>query len=395
MANNNRLELVIEVDVNRGNASIKTMNSTLSSLEQTATRVGRGASSGIDAITVSMAKGAAAGNVFADAIERGLGLAKEWTLGAVQTAAGVDQMRTSLHALAGSHNVSQEQTQRSIKTLKDLGFSTKEALLFTERMIIANIGLEKATRLATLARNAMATKFGTGGSPEEALEKIVMSIESGSSRGLRPYGLWVQFSKAQEIQAKLTGHALSEEEIQAIRLNDVFRAGHKIAGEYASIANGTAEKERLLKRDTEDLRIAFGEQLQNEFRKVIGYLSDLVGWGTKNSTWLPKVTVGVIGLTTALVALNAVVNMGALQKLGWLLMLPGLAKLASALPTVIAAIRTGMTGALVGLEVPLAAVVTAVGAVASGFGVWWGGKWLLEHAQGNKRLETTCNHLQT
>ena len=75
MANNNRLELVIEVDVNRGNASIKTMNSSLSSLEQTATRVGRGASSGIDAITVSMAKGAAAGNLFADAIERGLGFA--------------------------------------------------------------------------------------------------------------------------------------------------------------------------------------------------------------------------------------------------------------------------------------------------------------------------------
>jgi len=260
MANNNRLELVIEVDVNRGNASIKTMNSTLSSLEQTATRVGRGASSGIDAITVSMAKGAAAGNVFADAIERGLGLAKEWTLGAVQTAAGVDQMRTSLHALAGSHNVSQEQTQRSIKTLKDLGFSTKEALLFTERMIIANIGLEKATRLATLARNAMATKFGTGGSPEEALEKIVMSIESGSSRGLRPYGLWVQFSKAQEIQAKLTGHALSEEEIQAIRLNDVFRAGHKIAGEYASIANGTAEKERLLNEEKMATKISLEEK---------------------------------------------------------------------------------------------------------------------------------------
>jgi len=48
MADNNKLELVVEVDVNRANASIKSINTGLSSMEQAAGKPRAGASAGID-----------------------------------------------------------------------------------------------------------------------------------------------------------------------------------------------------------------------------------------------------------------------------------------------------------------------------------------------------------
>jgi hypothetical protein len=55
MADNSKLELVVEVDVNKANASIKSINTGLSSMEQSAGKAARGASAGIDGLTVSMA----------------------------------------------------------------------------------------------------------------------------------------------------------------------------------------------------------------------------------------------------------------------------------------------------------------------------------------------------
>ena len=90
MADNNKLELVVEVDVNKANASIKSINTGLSSMEQAAGKAARGASAGIDGLTVSMVKGSAAGNLLADSIKKALDWAKEWTLGAAQHAARTD-----------------------------------------------------------------------------------------------------------------------------------------------------------------------------------------------------------------------------------------------------------------------------------------------------------------
>ncbi|MGC8884865.1 MAG: hypothetical protein ACP5UT_18760, partial [Bryobacteraceae bacterium] len=65
----NRLELVVEVDANRANASIKSVNSSLSSMEAAAVKTARGAAQSIDGMTAAMVKGATAGNLLADAIK--------------------------------------------------------------------------------------------------------------------------------------------------------------------------------------------------------------------------------------------------------------------------------------------------------------------------------------
>jgi len=61
MAADNKLELVVEIDTNRANASIKSVDSSLSSMEAAADRSARGASTGIDGLTASMVKGAVVG----------------------------------------------------------------------------------------------------------------------------------------------------------------------------------------------------------------------------------------------------------------------------------------------------------------------------------------------
>ena len=105
MASDNKLELVIEVDVAKGNASIKTLNTGLSSIEQAASKAARGASTGIDSITVSMAKGAVAGNLLADAFQSALSTAKSWTLEAVKMAAHEARAEAAGLALAKAHGI--------------------------------------------------------------------------------------------------------------------------------------------------------------------------------------------------------------------------------------------------------------------------------------------------
>jgi hypothetical protein len=76
MASDNKLELVFEVDANKANASIKSVNTGLSSMERAAGKAARGASTGIDGLTVGMVKGSAAGNLLEDSIKTALDWAK-------------------------------------------------------------------------------------------------------------------------------------------------------------------------------------------------------------------------------------------------------------------------------------------------------------------------------
>ena len=66
MASGNKLELVVEVDVNKANASIASIGTGLSSMEQAAGKAARGAPAGIDSLTVSMVNGLRTMGIFVD-----------------------------------------------------------------------------------------------------------------------------------------------------------------------------------------------------------------------------------------------------------------------------------------------------------------------------------------
>jgi hypothetical protein len=281
----NRLELVVEVDTNRANASIKSVNASLSSMEASAVKTARGAAQGIDGMTAAMVKGATAGNLLADAIKSALAWAKEFTVGSVMMAAENAKAEASLKALANAHGVGAAAAARQVAAIEEIGFEYTEAAHAVQRLIVADLELSKAQGLAKLAKDAAAVQNIAAG---EALESIVMAIESGASRGLRTLGLFVDFQKEAQIAQLQLGRALTETEEKQLRYNAVIREGAKIQGAHAAASQTVEGQLGALGREFNNLREDIGAKFQDDFKALIGNLRGLVGWLRENTDLLKK-----------------------------------------------------------------------------------------------------------
>jgi Holliday junction resolvasome RuvABC DNA-binding subunit len=281
----NKLELVITVDADKANASIKSVNAGLSSLETTAVSAARGASRSIDGMTAAMVKGATAGNLLANAIQRALGWAKEFTVGSVMLAAENAKAEAGVRAMAQAHGASAAAAARHVAAIEQIGFEYTEAAQAVKRFLIADLDLSKAEGLAKLAKDAAAIQNVAAG---EALEQIVTAIESGYSRGLRALGIFVNFEREALAEQLRLGRALTEAEEKQVRYNAVLRERAKIQGAHAAII-GTAEGQLgALRREFQNLREEIGARFQEDLKALIGHLRALVGWLRENADALVK-----------------------------------------------------------------------------------------------------------
>ncbi|MBN2118514.1 MAG: hypothetical protein JW730_18215 [Anaerolineales bacterium] len=111
MASDNRLELVINVDSKQGNASIKSVNKSLSGLEDQVIRSTKRASSGMDGMTASMVKGVLAGNALFYAAKKAFDMLKKFTLGAIETqdmmAKTAQKLGMTVEEFSSLHHVSE------------------------------------------------------------------------------------------------------------------------------------------------------------------------------------------------------------------------------------------------------------------------------------------------
>ena len=281
----NRLELVVEVDTNRANASIKSVNASLSSMEASAVKTARGAAQGIDGMTAAMVKGATAGNLLADAIKGALAWAKDFTVGSVLMAAQNAKAEASLKAMANAHGVGAAAAARQVAAIEEIGFEYTEAAHAVQRLIVADLELSKAQGLAKLAKDAAAVQNIAAG---EALESIVMAIESGASRGLRALGLFVDLQKESQIAQLQLGRALTEAEEKQLRYNAVIREGATIQGAHAATTQTVEGQLGALRREFNNLREDIGARFQDDFKALIGNLRGLVGWLRENTDLLKK-----------------------------------------------------------------------------------------------------------
>jgi len=143
-----KLELVVTVDTEKANASIKSVNAGLSSIETTAVSAARGASRGIDGMTAAMVKGATAGNLLANAIQSALKPIKEFTIGSVMLAAQNAKAEAGVRAMAQAHGVSAAVAARHVAAIEQIGFEYTEAAQAVKRFLIADLDLAKAEGLA-------------------------------------------------------------------------------------------------------------------------------------------------------------------------------------------------------------------------------------------------------
>ena len=193
---------------------------------------------------------------------------------------------------------SAEASNRAVEAVRKVGFGTQDAIHAVDRLMVADMNLSKAAWLAKIAKDAAAIENIT---PGEALEKLLMAIESGASRSLRTMGIFVDLNKDVDRQEKLTGRTLDENEVRQLRYNAVMREAAKIQG-AAAAATGSAEAQSAaLAREVNELKEAVGEQFQGHLRSWVGHLRDLVGFLKDNSDWLVKFGEAAIFVAGAIV----------------------------------------------------------------------------------------------
>jgi len=271
----NKLELVVTVEVDKANQSIKSVNASLSGMEASATKSAKGATQGIDGMTAAMVKGATAGSLFADAIKSALAWGKEFTVGSVMMAAENAKAEASLRALATAHGVGAAAASKQVAAIEEIGFEFTEAAHAVQRLIVADMDLAKSEGLAKLAKDAAAVQNVSAG---EAMEGIVLAIESGASRGLRTLGLFVDFQKKTQIAELQLGRALTETEEKQIRYNAVMQEGAKIQGAHAAASQTVEGQLGALRREFNNVREDIGAKFQEDLKSMIVNLRGLVGW---------------------------------------------------------------------------------------------------------------------
>lgn len=296
----NKLELVIEVDTKGANASIKSVNSSLSSMEAAALKTARGASSGIDSLTVSIAKGAAAANVLSNAFERVVGWMKEQIVETSRLAARNETLAVVNAQLARANGYSEGSIERLVGRVKELGITTQASRDIVNKMIASQLDLSKATELARLAQDAAVV---SGQDSSQALQGIIAGITTQQIEVLRTYGINIQFERAFTEARRRLGRDLTEIERRNTALNVVLAEGPKIAGAYEASLGTVGKQIGSLNRYIEEAKAAIGTQFLPEMRKMIDGLTELAKWVGHNSDaialWAKGIAAAAVGTAVA------------------------------------------------------------------------------------------------
>ncbi len=308
MANNsNQIELVVTVEVDKANQSIRSVNANLSGIEQTAVRAARGASQGIDGMTASMIKGATAGNLFADAIKKAIETVKEWTIDAAKQAAQEERAAIVTRSLAKAHGDGAAAASKAVEAIREVGYTTADATKAVQKLIISDIGLEKAKGLSKIAKDAAAVST-EGVSASEAFEKIMLAIETGQSRGLRTLSLFPDLAKAEQVarlEAQLHGKTLDENEVKQIRYNAIVEAAKKIQDANSAAAGTASGQMKALGREVEELKDDIGKTFQTELKAVVGLLRGMVSFFADHTDTISKFAKGTLVLAGIIATITA------------------------------------------------------------------------------------------
>jgi len=279
----NRLELVVQVDVDKANASIKSINTGLSNLESTASNAARGASRGIDGLTLSVVKGATAANLLTGAFERVVGWVREYTVESAKLAARNETLAVVNAQLARANDYNGDAIERLVGRVKNLGITTQAARDTVNKMIAAQLDLSRTTDLARLAQDAAVV---AGQNSSEALQGIIHGITTQQIEVLRTYGINVQFEREFTAARARLGRDLTDSERKNIAFQKVLGEAPKIAGAYEASLGTVGKQIASLSRFTEEAKAAIGEQFLPELRKMIVGLTDLAKWAKENANTL-------------------------------------------------------------------------------------------------------------
>jgi hypothetical protein len=219
------LQLEIDVDTDKGNANIAKSNASFAKLEETAASAGKAAAAGIDNWTLSMAKAVAGGELMAEGIKKIGECIRDTVKESIGLATTVEALRIGTEKMAEARGVDSAAADRSIDQMKKLGFSTTDATVLINKMLIARMALAKAPQLAEAAKDiSIVAKLPK----EQVVTALFQAIETGQSRVLNKMvpALVDLAVKTREwtVAAKMHGQVLTEEQLVMLRTNEILRA---------------------------------------------------------------------------------------------------------------------------------------------------------------------------
>lgn len=320
----NRIYIQVDFQSQSANQAITTLNKNIASIGSAAKSATATATGAISGLTSTFLKGVVGGNLLTNAIQTALAALKDFGVQAAIQGAQIERMEVATLELAKANGIAAEEIQKRSEAVQQLGIEDDKALEVINKMIVANVDLEKAQPLAQMAKDLAALKANMD--VGEAFEEIVQAIEFGNARALRSLGIRVEFDKRIEIAERTLGRALSENEKQVIRLNEFMAKAGKVTGSSAAVAKTAEGQWMLLAQQFRQLRQDIGRDFADELRKIVEALREAVKWVSENreqlKEWLKilayaaaggltyKIAQGILGVATAVKELNAALLAG-------------------------------------------------------------------------------------
>jgi hypothetical protein len=290
----NRLELVVEVDTRSANANIKSVNSALGSMEQAAVRSARGASQGIDGMTLSMAKAVAAGQAIYGAVMAAARALQSLTVGAIhsqdalgKTAQKVGVSVGELSALRHAAELSDvtfetltvslgrfsSNVAKSSKELEVLGVATRrrDGTLRATSEILADVADRFARMPDGVSKTALAIElFGRSG-------KDLIPLLNGGRAGL----------EEMTREARALGRVIDEDTAKrAEHLNDNIT---RLKGALEGLSFEIAQRAVPAAIRITDAMISWVRE--GGMERLVQYLRDAAEWAKNIGVWIASYAV--------------------------------------------------------------------------------------------------------
>jgi hypothetical protein len=224
--------------------------------------------SGVAATAAGVAMGEFAVSVGAKVVELG----KDTVL----TAARTEGLTAVAEFLGQKTGKTKQQVDDLIGSIKGQGVTTQEASNLVVQLSRSNLGLENATKLATVAQNGA---FIANESTAEAIGQLITGIVTLQPELIRSAGVTVSLQQAEIAYAKqkgITVEQISAHQKQELLLQAVLKEGENINGVYGLSMQYVGKQLTSLPRYIEEAKNAIGQQLLPQLRFGVTAFTDLL-----------------------------------------------------------------------------------------------------------------------
>ncbi len=326
MADNNKLELVIQVDSRGANSALKSLNQQLSGFEKQAVSSTKAATAGFDGMTASMAKGVVAGNAIYDAMKKALGILKSFTLDAVRAQDEMGKMAQKVGLSV--EELSSFSHAANLSGLEMQGLATGLGILSKNMLEAARGAKEQRKNFAMIGveyKNAAGTLRSTSSVLEDLADRF-RAMPDGATKTALSLQLLGRSGKEMIPLLNQGGAGIREMRLEAEKLGlvvggNTFRAAEKFRDNLTRLEGAiTGLKyelaEELLPKLIELTDRAVQWAKNGGFQKLAAQLREFVEIAEKAgklvigyaiASQIIKITRAVFSLTTAVGALNAAV----------------------------------------------------------------------------------------